>query len=100
VKDEVIIPRCAEEGRVWITADEAARREHEHALKRHFVSALWVQRPKAGMSSAYQHALLAAGLLRLDYLLTDRPDYALHYKIGSTLHAVPSETWRQRRTRR
>src|ERR1700682_816018 len=48
IPDEVIIPRCAAEGRSWITADESARRQHELALKESMVSVLWVKRPKSG----------------------------------------------------
>ena len=97
VADEDIIPRCGREGRAWITADDAARRQHEVVLKGHLVSALWVQRPKGGMSTAYQYALLTSALLRLDYALTSNRDYALHYRVGSTLHAVPAEAWSHRR---
>lgn len=99
VLDEAIIPRCAREGRVWITADERAQRQHEMALKQHLVSVLWVNRPRGGMSTAYQHAHLAAALLHLDYEFTSRGDHALHYRLGPTLHAKPTELWRSRRPR-
>lgn len=93
VPDEVIIPWCSQHDRVWITADEAARREHEIALKQQLVSVLWVNRPKGGMSTAYQHAHLAAALLRLDDKLSQRHREAVHCRLGSTLHAVPQEAW-------
>jgi PIN like domain len=97
VVDEDIIRRCGQEGRASITADDAARGQHEVALKWHLVSVLWVSRPKGGMSTTYQHALLTSALLRFDYLLSGTADCALHHRVGSTLHAVPVETWRRRR---
>ena len=100
VPDELIIPRCAAEGRVWVTADEKVRREHEQALKLNLVSALWVRRPNEGMSTAYAHALLTTALLRVDVLLTQRPGYAQHYTVGPTLHAQPKLVWERRRPRR
>lgn len=99
IPDEKIIPWCARENRVWITADEAARRQHEFALKQHQVSVLWVHRPKTGMSTAYQHAHLAAALLKVDYLLGQNCKGAVHYAIASPLGSQPREIWRGRRAR-
>lgn len=99
VLDEVIIPRCGSEGRVWVTADERAQRRHEAALKLHRVSVLWIIRPNDGMSTAYQHAHIATALLRVDYDLSHRPSEAVHYEVGWTLKAEPKEVWKSRRTR-
>ncbi len=94
IPDETIIPWCARNGWVWITADESARREHEVALKQHQVSVLWVVKPaKTGMSTAYQHAHLAAALLKLDDKLSQKPKEAIHCRLGPTLHAQPQELW-------
>jgi hypothetical protein len=97
VPDDAIIPRCAVDRRIWITADERAQRQHELSLKQHFVSAMWVRRPRDGMSTAYQHAHLAAALLRLDFELSDLGDQVAHFELGPTLHAVPKEIWKRRR---
>lgn len=93
VLDEDIIPFCARENLALVTADEAARREHELALKTNRISVLWVQRPKTGMSTPYQHAHLAAALMRFDYHVYCTPKDAVHCSIGSTLGAVPKERW-------
>jgi hypothetical protein len=97
VPDEEVIPRCAREGRVWVTADERARREHEVSLKANLVSTLWVHRPREGMSVAFCHALLAPSLLRVDAMLANRSGYAIHFTVGSTLNALPKVVWERRR---
>ncbi len=99
ILDEDIIPWCAAEDRVLISADESARRDHELALKSNLVSVLWIQRPKTGMSTAYQHAHLAAALMRFDCVVAQRTE-AIHCTDGWTLGAVPKEVWAERRRRR
>jgi len=92
-----IIPRCATEGRSWITADESARRQHELALKENLVSVLWVKRPKSGMSTAYQFAVVVTALLRFDIELSRNPGHAIHCGVGSTLSASLERLWEKRR---
>lgn len=99
VLDEDIIPWCAREDRVLVTADESARREHELALKANLISVLWLQRPKKGMSTPYQHAHLAAAMIRFDCDVSNKPKDAVHCTVGWTLGAVPKEVWKQRRHR-
>src|SRR5438445_15960 len=88
IPDEDIIARCAAEGRSWITADESARRQHELALKENLVSVLWVKRPKSGMSTAYQFAVVVTALLRFDIELSRNPGHAIHRRVRS----MPSST--------
>jgi hypothetical protein len=97
IHDQDIIRRCAAENRAWITADESARREHELALKQHLVSVLWVKRPKAGMSTAYQFAVIVTALLRFDMELARDPGRVLHCTVGSTLGASLQRLWEQHR---
>jgi hypothetical protein len=99
IDDSEIIRRCAREGRIWVSVDVAARRQHAFLLQFLGVSVLWVSRPKEGMSTAYQHALLTAALLRADPEFTSQPHHAIHFTVGSTLNAKPKEVWRQRRQR-
>ena len=100
VPDEEIIPRCAQEGRAWITLDVRARWQHAAALRQHLVSTLWIQPPsKDGMSAAYLLAVLARALPKFDGLLTRRRYYAIHYAITSGLEAQPKKVWEQRRPR-
>ena len=97
IPDEDIIPRCAAEGRSWITADESARRQHELALKEKLVSVLWVKRPKSGMSTAYQFAVVVTALRRFDIELSRNPGHAIHCGVGSTLAASLERLWEKRR---
>ena len=97
IADQDIIPRCTAEGRAWITADDSARREHELALKQHLVSVLWVKRPKEGMSTAYQFAVLVTALLRFDMELARDPSRAFHCGVGSSLNASLERLWERRR---
>ncbi len=99
ILDEDIISWCAREGRALVTADESARREHEVALKASLINVLWLQRPKKGISTSYQHAHLAISMMRFDCLASNRPKEAVHCVVGSTLGAAPKEIWRQRRQR-
>jgi len=97
ILDPEIIPRCAAEGRAWVTVDESARREHELALKTHLVSVLWVKRPREGMSTAYQFAILVTALLRFDMELDKYPGRAIHCGVGSSLNASLERLWERRR---
>lgn len=88
IEDDTIIERCAATGRAWITRDSEARREHALALSHHQTSVLWVNAPKGGTSTAYDHAILVAALLQFDQELTRAEGRGrIHAKIGSTLHA-------------
>lgn len=89
ILDEQIIPRCREVGRIWVTADEAARRRHIQALDAHDIYVLWIRRQKGGMGSAFQLAHLSASILKLDVLLAQgRRSRHRHYEVSPTLGAT------------
>ncbi len=101
VADEEIIPRCAQQGRAWVTLDTRARWQHDAALQEHLVSTLWIRPPsKDGMSAAYLLAVLARALGLFDGLLTRRRRYAAYCVIGSQLGASLKEIPELRRPRR
>ena len=100
VPDEEIIPRCAQEGRAWVTLDMRARWQHDAALQQHLVSTLWIRPPsKGGMSAAYLLAVLARALGLFDELLTRRRRYTVYCVIGSQLGASLKEIPELRRPR-
>ena len=100
VADEEIIPRCAQEGRAWVTLDMRARRQHAAALRQHLVSTLWIRSPrKGGMSAAYLLAVLSRALGLFDGVLTRRRRYAIYYVIGWQLGASLNEIPELRRPR-
>lgn len=89
ILDEQIIPRCREENRIWITADDAARKRHARQLGDHDIRVLWVKRPGGRMGTPYQLAHLSQSLLKFDMHLATRRERHRHYEIGSTLGATP-----------
>lgn len=98
ILDEDIIPRCREEGRIWVTADEAARRRHTDHLGAHDIHVLWVKRKDGKMGTPYQLALLSQAILRLDQLLETRTDRRRHYEVGWALGSPrPLDQRRERR---
>jgi hypothetical protein len=96
IVDEQIIPRCREEGRVWVTADDAARRRHAEQLGIHDIHVLWVKRRDGRMGSPHQLALLSHAILRLDQLLEIRADRHRHFEVGWALGHSPKPLDRRR----
>ena len=68
-------------------------------MKQNFVSVLWIKRPKEGMSTAYQFAVVVTALLRFDVELARHADRAIHCSVGSTLNALLDRLWEERRAR-
>ena len=97
ILDEQIIPRCRADGRIWVTADDAARRRHAVQLGAHDIHVLWVRRPRGRMGTPFQLAHLSQALLKLDMLLAGRRDRHRHYEVGSTLGANPKPLDERRR---
>lgn len=64
-KDEVLIPWMAERGYVWITKDEAARRQHGSLLSKNHLSVVWgrgLDRQKSGITAKQLHLMLTVKL--------------------------------------
>lgn len=67
-KDRVLIPWMAEQGLVWITKDDAAKRAHITEIRRARLSVLWVrgiERDKRRVSPQDLHVMLTNRLLRV-----------------------------------
>jgi hypothetical protein len=52
------------------------------------ISVLWVKRPKDGMSTAYQFAVLTTALLKFDIELSRHSERASHCGVGSVSELV------------
>ena len=65
IKDPEIIEWCRTNGRVWIHADDRARKEHAALLLRSGTRTLWVFRPHGRMTAREQLRILAFALPKL-----------------------------------
>lgn len=89
-KDEILIPWMSENGYVWITKDDAAKKAHAELMRKHGLSVLWirgVERRKNRINSYDLHRMLTDKLLaaatavgsargpvhQMTYLSGDRP---------------------------
>jgi hypothetical protein len=98
VPDQAIIPRCAQEGLAWITADIKARHAHRRLLIHHQISVLFVKRPNVGFNSRYELALLSNALRHFDFCLADAEGWVLHCQVGWALPSPVEEITRFART--
>lgn len=100
VPDEEIIAWCAANGTTWITADIAARIQHEAQLKAECVSVVWIRQPKAGLSTKQQHKAIVRYLDKVEAALAEAPDWAFHWKVGSHEKATIEQVWEKRRPKK
>jgi PIN like domain len=64
-KDELLIPWLADQGYIWLTRDDAARKAHGAALRRYQLSVVWVRgldRSKNSISAIDLHLMLTVKL--------------------------------------
>lgn len=79
IKDPEIIEWCQTTGRVWIHADDRARKEHGALMLRSGIRTLWIRRTGGRMRAREQLRILAFVLPKLlDYFATS-PNVR-HYK--------------------
>ncbi|MBI2760413.1 MAG: hypothetical protein HYX51_03175 [Chloroflexi bacterium] len=77
VLDEDLIPWLAERRYIWITKDDAAKREHMVAIARHAISVVWVRGLEHGKDSVQKnkitarqlHLMLTVKLLEIEKLV-------------------------------
>lgn len=83
IKDPEIIEWCRTTGRVWIHADDRARKEHAALLLRSGIRTLWIQRSGGKMTGREQLRILAFALPKLLDSFRESPNVR-HYKGAAT----------------
>lgn len=56
--DEIIIPWLVDNGRIWITKDWSARKQHRDLLASYPASVIYVRMPKRGLNNWEQTSLM------------------------------------------
>ena len=95
LKDPEIIEWCQTTRRVWIHADDRAKKEHAALLLRSGIRTLWVQRLRGRMTAREQLRILSFVLPKLLDNFAESPSFR-HYKATA---ANPSTTPRVSRVR-
>lgn len=93
-KDEILIPWMGEQGFVWITRDDAARKTHAELLSRHKVSTIWVRgndRQRKNLRMHDVHHMLTAKLMTIATSLANATNVLHHelYMNGGRPTATP-----------
>lgn len=113
--DEELIPWLAGQGYVWITIDDAAKREHRDRLIHHDLSVLWVRGlahrkgrqvtsvEKKSLNMEQVFIVLATQLPKLQPLLAKemprhRVDFLLYFN-GARPSSTPYTPWQERRAK-
>ena len=106
VKDKVLIPWLADEGYVWITKDDEAKRDHLDQILKSRISSVWVRgidRKKNKIDPLELHLMLTTKLRRIAMEVDKAKGprhFELHIKGGETpvLGPLDAETLRRKRT--
>ena len=83
ITDPEIIEWCRTTGRVWIHADDRAKKQHAAHLLRSGTRTLWIQRPGGKMTAREQLRILAFVLPKLMDNFVESPG-TRHYKATAT----------------
>lgn len=103
-RDEFIIPWLSQRGYVWITADEAARKQHAHLMVQNQLSVVWVRgmnrKSSAGtrLSTRGLHRVIT---VRIDDIATkvSEADGPRHFALGMSGKRVTLERLQEQRIR-
>ena len=83
ITDPEIIEWCRTTGRVWLHADDRAKKQHAAHLLRSGTRTLWIQRPGGKMTAREQLRILAFVLPKLLDNFAESPGIR-HYKATAT----------------
>ena len=92
IEDPEVIDWCRQNGRVWITADKAARKQHEVQIKTARISVLWLHGPPRAFPSWTQFKIVVRVLDQMERLLQSAHG-ALHFRASQKTGTRPKIMW-------
>ena len=92
VEDPEVIEWCRANGRIWITHDKAARKQHEADIKAARIHVLWLRGSPREFASWFQFKVVVRVIDQLESIIRSSRG-AMHFKAGTRGGPTPEAIW-------